>query len=75
MSTSSSDRGRPRICRTDDEAFAAGRADGKNDPPMTPEQRTKIVALLAPYRHLLLPDIQPPAKSACDPAANADTED
>lgn len=38
-----------RICRTPDDAFAAGWHDGADDPPMTPEQRTRIAALLAPY--------------------------
>lgn len=36
-----------RICRTPEDAFAAGWHDGADDPPLTPEQRTRIAALLA----------------------------
>ncbi|MDX3109564.1 hypothetical protein [Nonomuraea angiospora] len=38
-----------RICRTPADAFAAGWADGADDPPLTDEQRTRLAALLAPY--------------------------
>lgn len=38
-----------RICRTPQEAFAAGWDDGANDPPLTDEQITRLVALHSPY--------------------------
>ncbi|NAS22440.1 hypothetical protein GT755_12185 [Herbidospora sp. NEAU-GS84] len=38
-----------RLCRTPDEIFQAGWDDGMTDPPLTPEQRTRIAALLAPH--------------------------
>lgn len=43
-----------RFCRTPEDSFAAGWADGAHDPPLTVAQRTKLVALLAPH-------IRPPA--------------
>lgn len=42
-----------RLCRTPDEAFQAGWEDGAHDPPMTPEQQRRLVALLRPYRDVL----------------------
>lgn len=39
-----------RICRTPDEAFAAGWADGADDKPLTPAEITQMVQLHA--RHL-----------------------
>lgn len=47
----------PRACRTADDAFAAGWDDGATDSPMTPAQRLKLVALLAPH-------VQPRADAA-----------
>jgi hypothetical protein len=38
-----------RICRTPQESFEAGWNDGADGPPLTPEQRTRIAALLRPY--------------------------
>lgn len=38
-----------RICRTPEEAFEQGWRDGEGDPPLTPEQRMRLAALLAPY--------------------------
>lgn len=35
---------------TADQAFEAGYRDGQADPPLTPEQVTRIALLLAPYR-------------------------
>lgn len=43
-----------RICRTPDEAFAAGWEDGANDAPLTPEQRRHILGLIRPYRDALV---------------------
>lgn len=41
--------GRPRrICRTPQEAFQAGWDDGADDPPLTPDQVTRLAALLGP---------------------------
>ncbi len=42
-----------RICRTAEEALAAGWDDGADDAPMTPEQHRKILALVRPYRDAL----------------------
>ncbi|HEY9368744.1 hypothetical protein [Streptomyces sp.] len=44
----------PRICRTPDEAFAAGQADAKHHRPLSPAEITRLVALLRPYRDDLL---------------------
>lgn len=38
-----------RICRTDEEAFEAGRADAKNDRPLSPAEITRLATLLRPY--------------------------
>lgn len=46
-----------KICRTPEDAFAAGWDDGANDPPLTDRQRTHLAALLAPH-------IRPAAKAA-----------
>jgi hypothetical protein len=40
---------KPRVCRTIDECWEAGRADGAGDPPFTQEQADRIAAILAPY--------------------------
>lgn len=40
---------KPRICRTVDEAFAAGWADAKDDRPLSPAEITRAAALLRPY--------------------------
>lgn len=40
---------RPRVCRTPGEAFTAGWEDGAHDAPLTPAERTRLVALLAPH--------------------------
>jgi hypothetical protein len=58
MSTSGgTDNKRSPICRTVDDAFAAGWDDGATDKPMTPAQRLRLVALLAPH-------VQPHAEAA-----------
>lgn len=36
-------------CRTPEDAYRAGWADGRSAPPLTPAQRSRIAALLAPY--------------------------
>lgn len=41
-----------RICRTPQEAFDQGWQDAERDPPLTPEQRTRLAVLLAPYVRL-----------------------
>lgn len=38
-----------RICRTVAETAQAGWDDGANDPPLTPDQVTRLAALLGPY--------------------------
>lgn len=38
------------ICRTPDEAFAAGMRDAANDPPPTPELVARVAVLLAPHQ-------------------------
>jgi hypothetical protein len=38
-----------RLCRTPEEAFAAGWEDGANDPPLTDAQIAKLAVLLRPY--------------------------
>lgn len=40
---------RRRICRTVDEAFAAGQADAKNDRPLSPAEIARLAALLRPH--------------------------
>lgn len=45
-----------RICRTLDESFAAGRADAKDDRPLSPAEITRLANLLRPYRDDLLRD-------------------
>ena len=37
------------ICRTPDEAFAAGQQAGGKLPPPTPEQVARVALILAPY--------------------------
>jgi hypothetical protein len=37
------------VCRTPDEAFAAGMAAAAKLPPPTPEQIARVVAILVPY--------------------------
>lgn len=37
-------------CRTAGEAYEAGHRDAQDDPPLTPEQVTRIALLLAPHR-------------------------
>jgi hypothetical protein len=37
------------ICRTPDEAFAAGQQAGAQLPPPTPEQVKRVALILAPY--------------------------
>ncbi len=39
----------PRLCMTLDEIARAGWEDGANDPPLTPTQRTYLIALLGPH--------------------------
>lgn len=36
-------------CRTPQEAFLAGMAEGRKAPPLTPAQRSRLAALLGPY--------------------------
>lgn len=48
VTTKSPQRKPARLCRTPQECFQAGWEDGKNDPPLTPSQRTRIAALLGP---------------------------
>lgn len=38
-----------RLCRTPDEIFQAGWDDGAQDAPLSPSERTRIAALLAPH--------------------------
>lgn len=52
------------ICRTPDEAFAAGWADGADDAPLTPAEITQMVALHARY---LRPESSGPARSSTAP--------
>lgn len=40
---------RRQRCHTPDDAYAAGWADGRDDPPLTDEQVSRLVALHAPY--------------------------
>ncbi|MFN2636807.1 MAG: hypothetical protein ABR585_07270 [Gemmatimonadaceae bacterium] len=40
---------KPRICRTPEEVFAAGREATANFPPLTPAQVIRVAALLGPY--------------------------
>ncbi len=55
----------PRLCRTPEECFAAGLADGAGDPPLTPEQRTRLAALLGPtIRELIETDTTPTTTDA-----------
>lgn len=53
-----------RICRTPDEAFAAGWADGADDKPLTPAEIAQMVQLHA--RHLR-PETSGPARSSTAP--------
>lgn len=48
VTTTSPQRKPARLCRTPEECFQAGIEDGAGDPPLTPEQRTRIAALLGP---------------------------
>jgi hypothetical protein len=38
------------VCRTPEEAFEAGCADGLNDPPLSQETADKVAAILATAR-------------------------
>lgn len=40
---------KPRICRTREEAFAAGWEDGATDRPLSPAEIARLAALWRPY--------------------------
>lgn len=52
----------PRVCRTREEIFAAGREAARDMADLTPTEATKVLALLAPYRQQLI-------KAAVGPAS------
>jgi hypothetical protein len=42
------------LCRSADEAFAAGYRDAQDDPPLTQAQADRVAVILAPYMPAIL---------------------